>query len=179
MSSLWEIDERLRVLEDYGVDSETGEVISDEDFYKLFDEINMDLQTKIENTIQFAKSLNAEAEAIKAEEKKLAERRKSKENLSERLKKRINDYITWQYTNENGDVDIASLNKYRFETPKCSISYRKSEVVNVFDESQIPKDYIKIKTETSVDKTAVKKAIKNGVTINGATLDTKLNMQIK
>ena len=74
---------------------------------------------------------------------------------------------------------MASLNKYRFETPKCSISYRKSEVVNVFDESQIPKDYIKIKTETSVDKTAVKKAIKNGVAINGATLDTKLNMQIK
>lgn len=179
MSSLWEIDERLRVLEDYGVDSETGEVLSEEEFYKLFDEINMDLQTKIENTIQFAKSLNAEADAIKAEEKKLAERRKVKENLAKRLKKRINDYITWQYMNEDGDIDLTSLNKYRFETPKCSISYRKSEIVNILDENVVPKNYIKTKVETSVDKTAIKKAIKNGENINGAILETKLNMQIK
>ena len=106
MSSLWEIDARLQALEDYGVDEDGCIIETEEEFNKAFDAIQMDLQTKIENTILFAKSLDAEAEAIKAEEKKLAERRKAKENLSERLKKRINDYVTWQFTDEEGNVDL-------------------------------------------------------------------------
>ena len=54
--NLYDIDERLKVLEEYGIDSETGEILSEEDFYKLYDEIQMDLNTKIENTICFVKN---------------------------------------------------------------------------------------------------------------------------
>ena len=178
--SLYDIDERLRVLEEYQVDSLTGEVLSDEEFNKLFDEVQMDLNSKIENTICFAKSLEAEAEAIKAEEKKLAERRKAKENLSERLKKRINDYITWQFTDEEGNVDMAGLNKFRFDSPKCYISYRKSEKVNVLDADKLPSEFVTIKTETKPNLTEIKKAIKNGADFSGvAELTSNLNMQIK
>ena len=75
MAGLYEIDERLRALVDWNADVETGEIVEDDKtFNELFDEIQMDLQSKIENTILFAKELDAEAEAIKAEEKKLAER---------------------------------------------------------------------------------------------------------
>ena len=178
--SLYEIDERLRVLEEYQVDSLTGEVLSDEEFNKLFDEVKMDLNSKIENTICFAKSLEAEAEAIKAEEKKLADRRKAKENLSERLKKRINDYITWQFTDEEGNVDMARLNKFKFDSSKCYISYRKSEKVNVLDAEKLPSEFVTVKTETKPNLTEIKKAIKSGADFSGiAELTTDLNMQIK
>lgn len=178
--SLYEINEKLRILEEWQVNPDTGEVLSDEEFNKLFDAVQMDLQSKIENTICFAKSLEAEAEAIKAEEKKLADRRKAKENLSERLKKRINDYITWQFTDEDGNVDMAGLNKFRFDSPKAYISYRKSEKVNVLDAEKLPSEFVTVKTETKPNLTEIKKAIKNGTDFSGvAELTTNLNMQIK
>ena len=178
--SLYDIDYRLKMLEELNVDITTGEVLSDEEFNKLFDSVQMDLNSKIENTICFAKSLEAEAEAIKAEEKKLADRRKTKENLTERLKKRINDYITWQFTDEEGNVDMVGLNKFRFDSPKAYISYRKSEKVNVLDAEKLPSEFVTVKTETKPNLTEIKKAIKNGVDFSGVVeLTTNMNMQIK
>lgn len=178
--SLYDIDYRLKMLEELNVDITTGEILDEVEFNKLFDEIQMDLNSKIENTICFAKSLEAEAEAIKAEEKKLADRRKAKENLSERLKKRINDYITWQFTDEEGNVDTVGLNKFKFDSPKAYISYRKSEKVNVLDAEKLPSEFVTVKTETKPNLTEIKKAIKNGADFSGvAELTTNLNMQIK
>lgn len=179
MSSLWEIDSRLQALEDYGVDEDGCIIETEEEFNKAFDAIQMDLQTKIENTILFAKSLDAEAEAIKAEEKELAERRKAKENLSERLKKRINDYVTWQFTDEEGNVDLNGLRKWKFETSKCYISYRKSDVVEFTDATKIPKEFIKVETKETPMKAEIKKAIKEGKEVAGCVLVEKANMQIK
>lgn len=178
MASLYEIDERLRILEEYMVDSETGELLSEEEFYKKLDEVQMALNEKIENTMCFYKNLMSDVESFKAEETKLAQRRKVKENLAERLKTRINDYIVFQFTDENGVVHNDQLNKWKFETPKVKISYRKSEKVEA-DIDTIPKEYIKEKVEYSVDKTAIKNAIKNGATIEGAQLVTNINMQVK
>ena len=179
MSSLWEIDARLQALEDYGVDEDGCIIETEEEFNKAFDAIQMDLQTKIENTILFAKSLDAEAEAIKAEEKKLAERRKAKENLSERLKKRINDYVTWQFTDEEGNVDLNGLRKWKFDTSKVYISYRKSDAVEFTDATKIPKEFIKVETKETPMKAEIKKAIKEGKEVAGCVLVEKANMQIK
>ena len=85
MASLYEIDERLRLLEEYNVDAETGEILSEEDFNAKFDEIQMALTDKIENTMAFYKCLMSDVEAFKTEEKRLAERRRAKENLAEIL----------------------------------------------------------------------------------------------
>ncbi len=180
MASLYEIDERLQMLENYLVDSETGEIIqTEEEFNKLFDEIQMDLNNKIESTMCFYKNLQADVDAFKAEEKKLAQRRKVKENLAERLKKRIDNYIELQYTDEEGNLDKDSLNKFKFETPKVKISYRKSETVEVENIDLLPKEFIKEKVEKSADKVAIKQFIKGGKTLNGAQLVTNINMQVK
>ena len=48
MASLYEIDERLRALENYLVDTETGENIKkEEEFNKIFEEIQIELKNKI------------------------------------------------------------------------------------------------------------------------------------
>ena len=84
-----------------------------------------------------------------------------------------------KYTNEDGVVDTDSLNKFKMETPRMKLSYRKSDSVDVYDIDSLPKEYIKEKVEVSADKTALKKDIKNGKEINGAKIVTNLNMQVK
>lgn len=177
--TLYEINDQLAILEEYSVDPETGELLDEDQFNAKFDEIQMALNDKIESSICFVKNLNAEVEAFKAEEKNLAQRRKVKENLAERIKNRIDTYIKAQYTDEEGNVDIVGLNKYKMETPKMKLSYRKSESVNITDIDSVPKEYIKTKTEVSADKTNIKKAIKAGQHIDGAELVTNINMQVK
>lgn len=180
--NLYEIDARLKALEELGVDIETGEIIQTEDeFNKLFDEIQLDLNTKIENTVCFIKNLQSDVDAIKIEQQKLMQRRKQKENLIERLKNRINDYITLQYTNEDGIVDNKGLNKYKLESPRMKLTYRKSEKVVVNDVSLIPNEFIKEHklTEDDVKKSDIKTLLKQGNTINGVELLESVNMQIK
>lgn len=180
MATLYEIDERLKMLEECMVDIETGEMIdNEEDFAKLFDEIQMDLSNKIENTLCFYKNLLSDVEAFKTEEDNLKKRRKIKENLAERLKSNIDRYITYQFTDEEGNVNKEKLNKYKFETPKVKVSYRKSETVNILAEDKLPKEFIKIKTEVSPMKKEIKDYIKKGNKVEGAELVTNINMQIK
>ena len=179
MANLYEIDYQLQMLEDYMVDVETGELLDEDSFNAKFDEIQMALNEKIENSMCFYKNLQADIEAFKIEEKNIAQRRKVKENLAERIKNRIDNYIRMKYTNEDGVVDTDGLNKFKMETPRMKLSYRKSDSVDVYDIDSLPKEYIKEKIELSADKTALKKALKDGKEINGATIVTKLNMQVK
>ena len=109
----------------------------------------------------------------------MAQRRKVKENLAERLKNRIDNYIEQQYTDEEGNLDKDGLNKFKFETPKVKISYRKSETVEVENVDLLPKEFVKEKIEKSADKMALKQFIKGGKTLNGVKLVTNINMQVK
>ena len=84
-----------------------------------------------------------------------------------------------QFTDEEGNVDKDNLNKWKFETPRVKLSYRKSDSVEVSDMNSLPKEYVKEKVELSAEKTALKKALKDGKEIKGAEIVTKLNMQVK
>lgn len=175
--TLYDIDERLTLLESEYVDSLTGEIIqTEEEFSKLFDEIQMDIHTKISDTACFIKNLQSDCDALKAEEQRLNQRRKVKESLIERLQNNIDGYIKNRLNNPE---DTESINKWKLENPRVKISYRKSDVVEITDEASIPKEYLTEKIEIKPNKTEIKKAIKNGVDVKGATVVTNLNMQIK
>ena len=178
MSTLYDIDQRLTQLEEWGCDPETGELLSEEEFAKKFDEIAMELDKKIENTLLFSKELDAEAKSIKEEESKLSTRRKQKENLSTRLTDNIDRYIRHLCSDEEGNLDAEKLNKYKFDTPRVSMGYRKSSKVVVTDATKIPSEFIKTKVETDVDKAGLKKYLSDH-TIEGATVEKFYNMTIK
>lgn len=179
MATLWDIDYRLKMLEELNVDVESGEIIDDTEFDKLFNEIQMDLHTKIEQTMCFYKSLISDAEAIENESKNLKKRADSKRKLAERLKARIDHYIESQYSDENGMVNMEEMNKFKFDTPKVYLSYRKSEKAIVDDITKLPKEFITTKVEEKPNLTEIKKAIKGGNAIEGAHIEATLNMQIK
>lgn len=141
------------------IDGETGEII---DFDKL-NQLTIDRHTKIDNIISWYKQLHAEATAIDNEIKTLKERQTQKSNKFESLKQWL--------------VDI--LYGAKFESSRNCISWRKSDEVCITDENKIPDEYKTEKVEISISKSDIKKAIKDGIVVNGAELVYKNNIQIK
>ena len=66
----------------------------------------------------------------------------------------------------------------KFKTPRVSISYRKSESVEVQDISKLDEEYLKF-VDPEVDKTKVKKALKDGIELSGVVLVQNNNIQIR
>lgn len=159
---LFEINQGLRALIEGNletlVDAETGEVFTAENIENL----ELARAEKIEGCAVVYKEFVAEADALAAEIKNLQERKRVTENKAEWLKK---------YLAEN-------LNGEKFNTPKCKISYRKSESV-AFDGdiARMPDEYCKV--ERKLDKTAVKKALKAGLDVPGCELAVNNNINIK
>ena len=153
--TLYEIDENILAC----VDTETGEII---DAGKL-EELQMARDEKIENIGLWIKDLTAEAEAIKAEEQNLKKRRQVAENKAKNLKTYL-DY---------------ALDGQKFRTPRLSISFRRSESVNVTDPSKLPDELVETVIDIKPLKAEIKKAIKAGLIVDGAELVQALNIQVR
>ena len=174
MANLYDISDKLETLITEAFDIDTGELYeTQEELDKAIDACELDLDTKIENIGCFIKNLEADVEALKKEENNLKARRISTENKIESLKRYLNGYLTACYPN---DSDRA---KWRFKTPRVILGYRRSSSVEVPDIEKLDKNFIKIKTEVSADKTAIKNAIKDGQEVTGAFIKENINLSIK
>lgn len=112
------------------------------------------------------RQLDSEVDIIDAEIKRLESLKKSRTKTVERLKTTLSDAMQL--------FDITEL-----KTPTLKINFRKSESVEVENIALLDKDYVKVVTTESADKTAIKEAIKNGIQVTGAVLKQNLNLQIK
>ena len=166
---LYDIHAELSELLERGfeVDEETGELI--EDISGKLEALQIAEQEKLENIALFVKNLCADTEAIKAEEKALAERRRPKENKAERLKNYLSDYLM-------------NTNRNKLETPRVRLSFRKSEIVDIdetFRAWAMENDRYLRHKDPDIDKTELKKALKAGDKVPGAALLERQNLQIK
>ena len=145
------------------IDLETGEII---DIDRLND-LQLERDGKIENVACWIKELKAEAEAIKAEKLALAERQKVAENKAESLKKWL----------------AYALNGEKFKTAKCSVSFRKTESVEVTDEglSNLMKEHDELLTYKAPEpnKKAIKDALKDGLSVQGVRLECNTSVIIR
>lgn len=172
--NLFDIDDKLYNLIENGFDVETGEAYqTQEELDKAIDECGIELEKKIENIGCFIKNLEADIKALKEEEANLKHRREVAEKKIESLKKYLNGYLMAVYPN---DTDRA---KWKFKTAKVVMGFRKSTTVEVPNLDKLDKDFLKVKTEVSADKTAIKDAIKSGKTVEGAFLQENVNLSIK
>lgn len=140
------------------VDLETGEIID----LDRIEELEMARDQKVENICLWIKNLNAEVEALKAEKKSFEERQKKAENKAESLKRYMTSYLGGR----------------SFSTSKVAVSFRKSEKVEIAEGTLLPDEYLRFK-EPEVNKTELKKALKNGVEVFGCCLVESQNIQIK
>ena len=151
---LYEIDQAIMDC----IDMETGEIVNEE----LLNDLQMERDAKIENVALWIKELKAEAEALKAEKLAFAERQKVAENKMESLKKWL----------------AYALNGEKFKTVRASVTFRTTDKVEVADIYKLDENYLRYK-EPEADKDAIKKAIKAGQKVAGATLVQSTSVIIK
>ena len=144
--------------------------IPEEAIADTLEAITGEIEVKADNIACLLKNIGADVDAIRDEEKRLAERRKVKEKAYDRLKECLSDVLQ-----RTGVMKI--------ETARNSIAFRKSEAVEL-DESFLAwateyRDDLLTFSEPKADKTAIKKALKEGAEIVGASLVVNQNIQIK
>lgn len=159
--TLYDINAQLEALLEQ-VDPETGELLCDMD---QLEALSLERDRKLEGLALYIKNRDAEAKAIREEEKALADRRRGLERKAERAR----DFLARMLAGE------------KFTTPKVAVSWRKSEAVEIgmsFFSTDANERFLRYK-DPEPDKAAIKAALKAGEEITGAELVTNLNMTIK
>lgn len=161
MPSLYELNQAMLEC----IDTETGEVIDTE----RLDALQMERTAKLEGVALWIKNLESDVEAYKAEMESFAARRKDAERKIEGLKTYLAN----------------ALGGEKFSTVKCAVSFRKSEAVEILDRERCMNwavaacpEALTVK-EPEINKTVVKKALKEGKTFPGAMLIERQNISIK
>ncbi|MCT6924601.1 siphovirus Gp157 family protein [Metasolibacillus sp.] len=119
---------------------------------------------KLEGYAMVIKNVESDIEGLKAEGKRLAERRKAMESNVKRMKDSMYEALL-------------TVEGNRLKTDKFTFSLRKSTSVQIVDESLIPQQFIQ--TETKISKTELSKALKNGESIAGASLVENQSLSIR
>jgi hypothetical protein len=112
------------------------------------------------------KQLEGNIDLIDLEIKRLQALKKPLVNSIDRLKNNLSQAMQM--------FDVTEL-----KTPLLKINFRKSESVEIEDIALLDSNFIKVVTTKTADKVAIKDAIKSGENVQGAILQTNLNLQIK
>ena len=140
------------------VDTETGEVIDTE----AIDDLEMAMDEKVRNIACWVRNLDAEEKALAEQERIYRDRKNATHNKKEDLK----EYLA------------RALNGKKWKNAEVSVSWRKSEAVEVTDMKKLSSYYLRYR-EPEVNKTLLKADLKAGVKLEGAVLTEKNNIQIK
>lgn len=158
MATLYEMTEPVRALYEL---LENGDI--DEATYNdTLEAIGVD--EKAEGYCRVISQLNLDLDMYLTEIKRLTDRKKTLENSLNRLKRNLLDLY------------IAG-GRQKIKAGTFTISARKSQSVDIFDESKLTDEYFNI--QKTPNKTAIKNAIKDGKTVDGANLVERESVQIK
>lgn len=144
------------------IDLETGEIDAGVAEQLAFNK--RDYEKKVDNIVCYIKSLDALAEGIKQEKEKLAKRQQSTNKKIESLKRYL-------------DMNLKLIGRTEVVTARSRITYRNtSGSVEILDEKSIPEQYCSY--ERKISKSAISDALKQGIEVPGAKLNTEPKLQI-
>lgn len=145
------------------VDQDTGEIMAD---YPL----DVLVQRNPIGTAAFVLNTLATADMIDAHIKLMQAKKKALTNNAERAKEALKSVM--QVT---GVLKVESIDK----TFKAVLSKERDKSVEVFDENQIPADYMReVPSTYAPDKALIKKAISDGFDVPGAKIVAKDRLTI-
>ena len=156
-----EYRQQLDQLEQLGLDEQT--------FKDTLESISGDIETKSINVAMFVRNLESSAAAIEAQIEMMSERAAA-------IRKKANHVRDYLLSN----MEHAKLQK--IESPFFVPSIRKNPPsLIVDDEKKIPPSFLKIPEppSPSLDKAALKDALKAGQEVPGAHLEQKSRLEIK
>ena len=144
------------------IESNGGEVTTQIDEQLAI--LECDLQTKSVSYVSAIKHFEGNNTIIDAEIKRLQAMKKANDNVVDRMKYAI------KFAMETFGIE-------KIDLPLNKISFRKSESVEITDESLLPSNCYVMKRMP--DKTVIKALIKAGGIFSGAELRVNQNLQIK
>lgn len=145
---------------------ELGEELDAITFRDTLESIQEEIDDKVENTVKLMRSFQGDVEAIKSEEKRLADRRRSIENRIESIK----EYL-------RNEMEIAGIDKVKRPTLTVSIANNPPSV-EIADESLIPTDFM-VPQPDRIDKKALLVALKEGESIDGCSIKQTRSVRIR
>lgn len=151
----------LQKLQDMEIDEQT--------FSDTLEGLSGELEVKATNVAMFVRNLEASAEAIKAAEKQMADRRKALEAKADRIRQYLLDNMT-----RTGITKI--------DCPYFVLSVRKNPpAVEVLNQDMIPDEYFDIPEPPAptLNKNRLKEDLKAGVVVEGAKLTAGQSLSIK
>ncbi|ALN76778.1 siphovirus Gp157 family protein [Staphylococcus agnetis] len=152
MSNLFDLNENeLEILEML-----ENEELSFEDVKDTLDSIREEQKRKYDFMQKMILSLKGDVNTLKERETSLNKRRKSYENKIKSLQKYMLDSMKYK-----GET--------KFKTEEFTYFIRKSETTQIEDENVIPDKY-KTPQLPKIDKTQIKKDLKSGIEVSGASL---------
>lgn len=125
-----------------------------------------EFNNKVENCVRMIKHWEGEVDTIKKEIDRLTRLKKAKETSIES----IEDNVANALLSREIDKLTVGTNK---------LSFRKSETLEVTDPEGVPEEFVKSVTTETIDKTGLKKWIKDGNTTDSAYIKENKNLQIK
>lgn len=144
------------------VDESTGEVVG----FEKVDALAFDTETKLVNCARAVRNIDLLLDQMEQARKELSARMKCYKNISDRLKDRCVDAMRVLEIKAIKDVDI-------------ELKTRRSESVEIIDESLISEEFMVEKVVKTPSKTAIKQAIKSGIDVKGAQIVENQTLQIK
>lgn len=146
-----------------------NEEITEEDKIKIEEELTMLLQQKSQNIIGYTKNIELTINAMKEEEDRISNNRKTLENKLIRFKQYVKDCM------ENNGIT-------KIETGLGTLSIAKSPIsVEVVNEDAVPSEFKQEVITTKIDKTKIKNNFKEtGEIPQGINIiTTNTNLRIK
>jgi hypothetical protein len=147
--------------------AEQGE-LTKEEIEEQGKDLAISLKNKSTSIIGYVRNLDLTSEAIKNEIDRLTTMKKAIDNKSAKFK---------EYVKQN----MEELELQKIDTELGTLSIAKNPAsVEIYDESMIADEYKKEKVTVTIDKTAIKNAIKEGKEVEGARLvEDKTSLRIK
>lgn len=140
----------------------------DESLKDTLDAIADAIEQKAEGIAKIIRTMDAEIDALKTEEKRLADRRKAIENRRNGLKQYLEDQMT-----------VSGIDKVK--TPTFTIAMQNNPPsVNVLDDNAIPLWFkVHVPEQWNVDKKSILQAIKDGQEIPGVEIHQGRSLRIR
>ena len=157
--TLYELTDALAVLEAEQDD------LDPEIFRDTFEGLDGAFEDKCDGWAKWIRGMKADVQKLKEEEARMALRRKRIENAIDKAEDTMAMYMR-------------TVGKTKFKTALFSYGFRKSQAVEITNESELPK-WALIEQAPKISKTEIKEHLKAGETVPGAKLVENESLSIR
>jgi hypothetical protein len=122
---------------------------------------------KAEGMAKLIRYLDSQADVIKAEEKRLADRRKALENRKDRVKQLL-------------EMQFQLWGTDKIKTATMTVSMQNNPPsVQIADENLVPDEFVTIETIRKIDKKSLLQRLKDGETFDGISIHQGRSLRIR